>query len=1374
MANNFEAMSPRQFQIAQADLRGLQSIQSEINAVTASTKGMTTGMNRASSAMTSFGGNAARGAITMENFGVYTTQAVKKVLVWQIAIMAVYGVMTKLGETIEIWKDLEVTLARIGITTGKLGDELYEYFSGVADVAVEFGMPIEQVLRGMDLSLRATAALSANEQERNRVATALLKTTSALVNITGMQYAQAIDILVGSLRQSNMGLDEGLTLLDKWVAVAKSAAVSVNDLSQGFAVMADAGRAAGLSVDQINALIAALSESVTLGPTQLSNAIRSIMATIYNPGSIAIMQKFGVAVRDSAGELRSVWDIMLQLSAMKDSDILSSSQWLEIAKAAGAGQRRYAQFLAMLNNMNTAVRIESVSAFAEQGIAMDANTRIVGTLVNAFDKLVAAQSELWYGIGMQGGLIEDLTGIVQKLSTAFRWLAGANDGLMQLGRAVMYVVGTLAALKLAVLAAGWIGLAPKIAGGFGALAGIAKWQVAGTAAAATSQAAGIAGAGIIGKGATTRAGLYALSGLIPGLSGWPRGGVSGWLSRKGWGAVGPSRPLDQGMGWAAPAQPKLLPTALAQRMSWGGVGSWATKGRGAGMGVGMGLASGAAAYAITKDVATAGGAAIAGGIGMALGGPVGWAAGSVIGGFIGKAFSDMIETDLDRTRKYFGKLEKQLEIKLSPEAEDFAEAVLEGIAPAEPTVFPFTWRDIKEPALAGGVANIETGGFWTKITDFIADTLTGMTGGAGGQEQERIVSGLEERWKAGLGIPVEVLQEALKKGVIKPEEFEDVIATVFDYESKIEGVGYQLQLIWGNTSILLKAYIGLASKLMVLPPGSIEYLETMQHLLTIEKQLVIERQALATDNRFIDLQVRINEAYVTVREELKGLTLQEWESIKVKDILSNVTRRSIGDIENLASVYGSMGYAYASHIGNVKAANDALDRMGSGTDIKVVDQPSFEQILRWEPGLYGQMVASLEDVASAEEKLTDFDLVSALQIGNAQTVFDNLSLTIDNFMAKIWEDPLILSKFADGLSDLAETASGETEKSLVSLSKRVLELYASVATGRSSLNVLEGIGRLTEGGFESAGNIKIIGPEEYEKYIKHDIDALIIKFANMLDTLDVVPPGETELYTIIDPITGLRKTIETNSTVWAMANTYIQENTKALKQGLEAEYNIPAGYAVPTRYMFYKTTGSTEFGAYHKTLADMFQEWATSNKDAIDDAIGNQTSQQTTSSNNVIRIGEEQVTVTKDILEYIKQLSKESWEMSNEGYKYPESIPVSSTEQISMDEVANIKLQSQKVWELFNAPASVDVLKQAPRAWEPPDLSSSIQLDESQRASMDTAARMITLNSNTEIANTFLEDIGRSTKSMGGALYSIWLKLQEIYTRLDTTGFTPP
>jgi TP901 family phage tail tape measure protein len=414
-----------------------------------------------------------KGQIGIDNFATAAANATKKVLLWQVAIGAVYGVLHGITNAVETWKQIDLAVSRIAITTNQAGAGLQSYLQKVADISVAFGIPLDKALQGMDLALKVTASM-ADETEKLATATTLLKDSSMLANITGMQLTQSMDILVASLRQTGLGLSDGAKLLDKWVAVSKTADINVTSLAQGFAIMADAAETAGLDVDQINGLIAALSESVTLGPAELGNSVRALMSTMYSPTAVKVLQQYGVAVKSNTGELRNFWDIMQQLSAMKMTGILDDSAWLEISKAVGGGQRRYAQFLVLLQNFQTAAEVANVSAnetLYGSGAAASANDKIVNTLAMSYERLSAATTEMYTNFGFKSGALNDLNDVVSTFASWVDWTAKLNSGLMTVAKTLGYVGAAVVASMGASASVRWIksneaylGIAAKIAG----------------------------------------------------------------------------------------------------------------------------------------------------------------------------------------------------------------------------------------------------------------------------------------------------------------------------------------------------------------------------------------------------------------------------------------------------------------------------------------------------------------------------------------------------------------------------------------------------------------------------------------------------------------------------------------------------------------------------------------------------------------------------------------------------------------------------------------------------------------------------------------------------------------------------------------------
>lgn len=1108
-------------------------------------------LNNVSSAQDRVTFATGRGTITLDNFGKTFDNATKKVLVWQLAIMSVYGVLRRITQTIQDWKDLELTLARISITTGAVGAKLQQYFRQVADIAVEFGMPIDKTLVGMDLALRATASLGKGA-ERTATAVRLLKDASTLANLTGMQYGQAMDILVGALRQTGMGLDEGTKLLDKWVTVAKNAAVSVNDLSQGFAIMADAAQAAGLTVDQINGLIAALSEKVTLGPVQIGNAIRAIMSTLYNEGSINILSRYGVAVKDMTGEARGFWDVMTQLSAMRMAGVLDESSWLSIARAAGGGARRYAQVLALLDSFPTAMRIANLSVGA-QGTAFEANAKIVNTLANSFDKFIATQKGFYMTMGVQTGAISALTGVVDGLTRSLDMLSSAGPGVWSLVKAVSALVFTLGTLKIAsaatgigIAGGGWLGLKGRAAAVLGGAAGVPAASIAGTAAQQRALAALTATATlehrvaglqhkIAGTAATqqalaasrlnlTRAQLTAVQGtgfMAPGqasmlgmgaLTRWP--GQQNRLIRAGY-AI-PSRGAGAagylyGMGQygpmynrgAIPAGIPTPPTNLAGGMARAIGARMVSPMRGMGAGVGA-LGMGAATLGLTGSVWAAGASAIGSGLGAWFGGPLGLVAGGVIGGVIGNAAADAFVSQEARLKKLFQGIAEDFGVNLEgyiePVTADRARQIAAEAAPSFPgnrlAEMQPTWRRM----LFGGVRMPSIFGGRQTGTESSFNIL--------GAKREG-----EEEWKSGRGA-LDELNKALSVGVISLEEYRSALTDNF--------------IAWDRLGGVAQAYM------------------TLQRIIsTGNKSAVIEaREAVAvlldqieTEKTLIDIDKSYSNSQENIKKIIEERNLTEWEAANTQSLLSRQLKMTEDDRQKEADAILGSAYAYGSYLDAVERLSPALGGLGA------ISKEQWLKVQMGDMTLAGKLVVLASDLSTKIKDITTFEKVTfgdiidtkefGLAAGSTISDIEQIIIALKNL-----EETGLHPAATEALEKFRKYEEAKLDKGTLSTQFR---LYSEVAAT-----------------YEKKGDVRLVDKETLAAYAKtlNQLPA----FTSLAESLKEF---EQSVITLVDPVTNQTLRLEGNTLALEMLSGAVDKNTE--KIGLEAEYNIPDWYRTPNR-----------------------------------------------------------------------------------------------------------------------------------------------------------------------------------------------------------------
>ena len=1123
-----------------------------------------------------------RGAITLDNFGKTFDNATKKVLVWQLAIMSVYGVLRRITSTIEDWKNLELTLARISITTGAVGAKLQQYFRQVADIAVEFGMPIDKTLVGMDLALRATASLGKGA-ERTATAVRLLKDASILANLTGMQYGQAMDILVGALRQTGMGLDEGIKLLDKWVSVAKNAAVSVNDLSQGFAIMADAAQAAGITVDQINGLIAALSEKVTLGPVQIGNAIRAIMSTLYNEGSITILRRYGVAVKDMTGESRDFWDVMTQLSAMKMAGVLDESSWLTIARAAGGGARRYAQVLALLDSFPTAMRIANLSANA-QGTAFEANAKIVNTLANSFDKFIATQRAFYMNMGVQTGAIGAFTSVVDGLTKSMDKLAGAGPGVWSLVKAVSALVFTLGTLKIAsaatgigIAGGGWLGLKGRAAAVLGGAAGVPAASIAGTAAQQRAIAALTASATlehrvaglqnrIAGTAATqqalaasrlnlTRAQLTAVQGtgvMAPGqasmlglgaLTRWP--GQTNRLIRAGYaipsGGAGAAGYL-YGMGQYGPMYNKgTIPVGIPTPPSLG-VGAARAVGarmiapmRGMGAGVGA-LAMGAATMGLTGSVWAAGASAIGSGLGAWFGGPLGLVAGGVIGGVIGNAAADAFVSQEARLKKLFQGIAEDFGVNLEgyiePVTADRARQLAAEAAPSFPGNRLANMQPMWRRLLLGGVS----------VPSIFGGRETGTESGYNilGARREG-----EEDWKRGRGA-LDELNKALNAGVISLEEYRGALTDNFVAWDKLGGTA--------QAYMTLQRIISTGNKSAVT--------EAKEAVSVLLDQIEAEKTLISIDRSYSNSQENI-------KNIIEKRNLEQWEASNTQSLIGRQLRMTEDDRQKEADAILGSAYAYASY-------RDAVERLSPVLGgLSAVSKEQWLKVQMGDATLAGKLVVLTSDLSVKIKAIKTFEEVTFDDIINTKEFGLAAAGTISD-----------IDQITKALQNLEETGSHPAAtKALEDIRK-----YTEAKLDKGTLSTQFRLYSAEAAAFDKKGDVRIVDRETLAAYAKtlNQLPA----FTSLAESLREF---EQSIITLVDPVTNQTLRLEGNTLALEMLSGAVDKNTE--KIGLEAEYNVPDWYRTPNRNWALGATGgggSPDFPAGSASVSPLGARFATS------------------------------------------------------------------------------------------------------------------------------------------------------------------------------------
>lgn len=368
---------------------------------------------------------------------------IMKVLEWTVAVGVVYGAFSKLSEAVDTLIEIDEVMSDLTVTTGEVGEALNRYFESAVVLSRESGIAVRDTISIYDDAIRATSAIS-DETQQFAAANALLKGSLTLSRLAGMSANEAMDSLLGSLKQIGPTVGEGATesermvsvfeqtehVLDIWVYTSREARISVEDLANTFAITGAAAGAAGLDIEELTALTAVLAEKTIKSATEIGNSIRRMISTMQTETAGAALERLGISVKDISGDMRDWDEIMGELASRQRTGAITGEAFKDITYALGGGARGGADVAAILESWDQvtakADRLKDVSVVS--GASEQAMGAKAETLTNTINDLSTAFTNLVYTLGGDGGLMDLANGVL----TAFTGIINIVEGFVDI------------------------------------------------------------------------------------------------------------------------------------------------------------------------------------------------------------------------------------------------------------------------------------------------------------------------------------------------------------------------------------------------------------------------------------------------------------------------------------------------------------------------------------------------------------------------------------------------------------------------------------------------------------------------------------------------------------------------------------------------------------------------------------------------------------------------------------------------------------------------------------------------------------------------------------------------------------------------------
>jgi TP901 family phage tail tape measure protein len=302
----------------------------------------------------------------------------QKVIEWTVATTVVFTSLAYAASQLNTLKNIDASLARFAITAELSPTQARNSFDDLAKIAYQTATPLDQLINAADDIALATRKAGQSTEDWTKSILNLTQAVGIFTNLTGTDTVKATDLLTSTMKQLGVQSNDVITVLSKITAVAGGQSGAINEITQGLAVMAEAGKQAGLSIDQQIASVQVLSQVTSKSPAEVATAFKNLVGSLASPGSIKVLDKFNISLRDQQGNLRNILDVYKEISQKIREGIIPASDVQSVIRGISGGPRRApdaAALLASIGQIDSAVK-KSQSATNEAALA---NARVLDT-----------------------------------------------------------------------------------------------------------------------------------------------------------------------------------------------------------------------------------------------------------------------------------------------------------------------------------------------------------------------------------------------------------------------------------------------------------------------------------------------------------------------------------------------------------------------------------------------------------------------------------------------------------------------------------------------------------------------------------------------------------------------------------------------------------------------------------------------------------------------------------------------------------------------------------------------------------------------------------------------------------------------------------
>lgn len=329
--------------------------------------------------------------------------AIAKIVRYRIAFGIWQGIINLMREMIDTTREMDQTI----VDLRKVMNPVSTDFEFLTQVAFNLGKRFSTSALEVAQSMRVWA-----QQGNDQVQVAkLVEATLLGVNSANLTATEATEALTAATKNFNVEAENAPELVDKWLAVQANFAVTSQDLANAVKAVGAAAQVAGVDLDQLNGIVAAIGSVTRKTGREVANSFKTMLARINRLPTVKAFQDLGIAVRKSQTELREIPDVLADLAAIWPN--LTNAQQQNIAITV-AGIRRYSDFAVLMRNFGEFTEATAVS-FSALGQAQLAQQSQLTSFNSQIQRIIVSFQEIGFELA-NSGILEIATNLGRTLA----------------------------------------------------------------------------------------------------------------------------------------------------------------------------------------------------------------------------------------------------------------------------------------------------------------------------------------------------------------------------------------------------------------------------------------------------------------------------------------------------------------------------------------------------------------------------------------------------------------------------------------------------------------------------------------------------------------------------------------------------------------------------------------------------------------------------------------------------------------------------------------------------------------------------------------------------------------------------------------------